>query len=57
MKKDKYGYEVLTVAELIEMLQAMPQDAMVFHEGCDCIGNAHKVILENDGTVMITRSN
>ena len=58
MKVVKYGEEVeiLTVAELIVALQAMPQDALVYHEGCDCIGDANGVCLESDGTVLITRN-
>ena len=55
--KNEHGYETLTVAELIEELKKMPQDAFVFHEGCDCLGSAYKVLLEPDGTVLITRSN
>lgn len=58
MKKDKLGYETLTVIELINELNKMPPDAFVYHEGCDCIGNAYTVELdEDDGTVLITRSN
>lgn len=48
----------LTVAELIELLKAMPQDALVFHEGCDCYGEANGVVFdETDKTVLITRNN
>ena len=47
----------LTVAQLIEELKKMPQDAPVMHEGCDCWGVANGVNLEKDGTVLITRIN
>jgi hypothetical protein len=36
----------LTVRELIEQLQKMPQDVLVWHEGCDCFGAANGVIFE-----------
>jgi len=57
MEKDKWGSEVMTVAELIEALKAMPQDAFVYHQGCDCTGNASGVVLEEDGSVLIERNN
>lgn len=47
----------LTVGELIEKLKLMPQDAPVWHEGCDCFGCADNVLLEKDGTILITRNN
>jgi hypothetical protein len=31
---------ILTVAQLIKLLQAEPQDAVVEIEGCDCVGEA-----------------
>ena len=44
----------LTVTQLIALLQTMPPDAKVFHEGCDCIGMASDVTFnEDDGSVMI----
>ena len=46
----------MTVAELIEELKKMPQDALVWHMGCDCIGAANSVNFE-DGAVMIGRCN
>lgn len=50
--------EILTVAELIALLQTMPQDAEVWHEGCDCWGKANGVELQpGDESVLITRSN
>jgi|GEM_PF-3734500 len=56
MRSDKQGNDnVMTVAEIIEALKNMPQDALVYHEGCDCIGAADGVELQNDGTVMISR--
>ena len=57
MKKSEYGYDVLTVAELIAELKKMPPEAEVWHEGCDCTGAANGVTLESDGTVLISRSN
>jgi len=47
----------LTVKQLIKKLKGMPQDAPVWHEGCDCYGCADDVKLEEDGTVLITRNN
>ncbi len=47
----------LTVAQLIALLKEMPQDALVIHEGCDCIGIADSVELDEDGDVCITRCN
>lgn len=45
----------MKVSELIEKLKAMPPDAVVETEGCDCIGQAEGVRL--DGTeVLITRT-
>ena len=56
--KNKYGDEQLTVKELIVLLKQMPQDALVFHEGCDCTGSADNVEYEaSDHSVLITRSN
>lgn len=58
MKKSKWGdYDVLTVAELIALLQQMPQEAEVWHQGCDCTGAANGVHMELDDTVLISRSN
>lgn len=49
----------LTVAELIRLLQGMPQEALVWTEGCDCEGEANGVYYDDDGIesgiVMITR--
>jgi len=47
----------LTVAQLIEELKLMPQDAPVWHQGCDCEGCANDVIEDFDGSVLITRNN
>lgn len=55
MQKDKSGYEVMTVAELIAALQTMPPTTFVYTEGCDCLGRANGVMKEND-YVLITRS-
>jgi hypothetical protein len=49
----------LTVAELIELLQAQPQDAPVEVEGCDCVGPAGSVdgpdTVHGSPTVVINR--
>lgn len=45
----------LTVKELIERLQRMPQEAEVYTEGCDCFGDAVDVKLGTDGNVTIMR--
>lgn len=55
-------YGMKTVSELIVFLQAMPPDALVWHEGCDCWGAANGVELKNDDDgkgdyVLITRGN
>lgn len=49
----------LTVKQLIELLEKMPQDFLVYTEGCDCIGLADGVELGDgsDNYVLITRSN
>ena len=48
----------MTVAELIAELQKQPQDALVWHEGCDCYGAANGVEIDkHDGSVLITRCN
>ena len=46
----------LTVEELIEKLSHMPALALVSTEGCDCCGPAAGVSLDQDGDVLITRS-
>jgi len=58
MQKSKYGDNILNVSELIDLLKKQPQNALVYHEGCDCIGSADGVEYnKSDNTVMITRSN
>jgi hypothetical protein len=48
----------LTVAELIELLKLCPTDAIVFHEGCDCWGDADRVELNaTENKVLIGRIN
>lgn len=53
----------LTVAQLIKKLKAMPQDALVWHEGCDCLGKADDVkfeysdLVQETGYVLISRIN
>lgn len=55
MKITEAGKEVITVAELIEQLQKLPPDAMVYAEGCDCVGPATGAELQSDGDVWIRR--
>lgn len=45
----------MTVGELVAKLQAMPPDAQVETEGCDCIGQAEGVRWDGD-CVLITRT-
>lgn len=48
----------LTVAELIAKLQEHPQDAVVWHEGCDCYGAVCTVTYDaSDNSVLIMRCN
>lgn len=50
--------EQLTVGELIEELKKHPQDALVWHEGCDCWGAADVVTYDALAhTVLIERCN
>lgn len=58
MQKTNNGIDILNVAELIDLLKKQPQDALVWHEGCDCYGTAVGVEYESkDNSVLITRSN
>lgn len=45
----------MNVAELIAELQKQPQNALVWHQGCDCIGEASDVTWDDDGYVLIGR--
>ena len=48
----------LTVSELISLLQKQPQDALVWHEGCDCYGATDRVEYDpSDNSILITRCN
>lgn len=48
----------ITVGELAALLKDLPQDALVWHEGCDCFGAANGVEYNaKDNTVMIGRCN
>ena len=50
--------KILTVAELIELLKLCPQDAKVYHEGCDCYGQADRVEYDDsDNSILIGRCN
>jgi len=48
--------KAITVAELIEQLQALPQDAVVLSEGCDCDGEAKGATLQSPGVVIVERA-
>lgn len=54
MIKTEYFDETMTVAELREALSAFPDDTPVITAGCDCMGAAHRLKLE-DGHVEILR--
>ena len=45
--------KILTVAELIEQLQTLPQDFVVLAEGCDCVGEAAGARLYKDRKEVI----
>jgi hypothetical protein len=48
--------EHITVKELIKQLQEMPQDALVYSEGCDCVGPATGAAYDDsDNSVIIER--
>jgi len=44
-----------TVGELITELQKFDQVALVFSEGCDCIGSVVEVQTQSDGSVLLCR--
>lgn len=47
----------MTVEQLINELSKLPPDAVVFTEGCDCIGEAISVSYDSsDNSIMIHRS-
>lgn len=54
---DEYGHQTptLTVADVIEALQAFDGALPVSVEGCDCVGDAGAVSLEA-GRVLIERT-
>jgi len=53
---DEYGGKTMTVGELIIALQKMPNAAPVVTEGCDCDGDAFRVVHRPDsGDVYIER--
>jgi hypothetical protein len=45
----------VTVAEMIAILQRLPQDALVYSEGCDCTGKANGAEFDGENCVEITR--
>lgn len=47
----------LTVAKLIKQLRNMPQDTLVWHEGCDEEWGASSGVRIDEGMVLITRCN
>ena len=46
----------ITVAELIKQLQALPQDSIVFSEGCDCVDKAGGAKVYDVGEVIVFRA-
>ena len=47
-----------TVSELIADLQKMPMDAIVWHEGCDCLGACGECEYDKiDNSILIKRVN
>lgn len=48
----------LTVKELITLLLKCPEDYLVWHEGCDCWGEADRVEIRKDcKEILIGRCN
>lgn len=43
----------ITVAELVTKLLELPQDAMVWHEGCDCLGAASTVEYDAEQHIVL----
>jgi hypothetical protein len=55
--KEEIKGKQLTNGELIELLQTLPKDALVWHEGCDCWGEADRVEYDDtDNSILIGRS-
>lgn len=59
--KNGFDEAQYTVAELIKALSKVPGHLLVWHEGCDCWGNADGVELRHEKNgkpdfVLITRS-
>lgn len=54
--KEEVKNKQLTNGELIELLQTLPKDALVWNEGCDCWGEADRVEYdEDDNSILIGR--
>ena len=49
------GDTVLSVAQLIELLQTVPGEAYVILEGCDCQNEAYGLLFD-EGRVLIVHS-
>ena len=48
----------LTNGQLIELLQTLPKEALVWHEGCDCLGEADRVeFCKEKNEILIGRCN
>jgi len=46
----------ITVAQLILQLKAFPSNALIYVEGCDCIGEGSGATYDpNDNTVLVER--
>jgi hypothetical protein len=48
--------ETTKVKHLVAALLQCDQEALVFTEGCDCIGDAEGLSVKTAGEVLITRS-
>ena len=57
MKEKKKLDGHLTVADVLRLLEKMPKDALVFSDGCDCIGETMDVDYHaSDNTVLMSRT-
>ncbi len=48
-------YPTMTVGQLIDMLKALPLDAPLMSEGCDCYGPVVSLDVQDDGMVLLER--
>ncbi len=50
-------YPTMTVGQLLEVLKALPVDAPLMSEGCDCYGSVVSARKLEDGMVLLERGN